>query len=141
MNKLTIPTILVATVMVAGIFAFMPVQQASTVHTTIGGLNVATADDQIIGGGSADLVILADSATIKDGILCASTVDANTNDVNTIEVDVTADGDSLILLDNAAIEGVGACELFSGFSINMDAAGTDATDFLDFSIAFTEVTP
>jgi len=34
MNKLTIPAILVATVMVAGIFAFMPVQQASTVHTT-----------------------------------------------------------------------------------------------------------
>jgi len=35
MNKLTIPAILVATVMVAGIFAFMPVQEASTVHTTI----------------------------------------------------------------------------------------------------------
>ncbi|GFN40476.1 MAG: hypothetical exported protein [Marine Group I thaumarchaeote] len=35
MNKLTVPAILVATVMVAGIFAFMPVQQASTVHTTI----------------------------------------------------------------------------------------------------------
>ena len=37
MNKLTIPAILVATVMVAGAFAFMPVQQASTVHTTIQG--------------------------------------------------------------------------------------------------------
>jgi len=35
MNKLMIPAILVATVMVAGIFAFMPVQQASTVHDTI----------------------------------------------------------------------------------------------------------
>ena len=35
MNKLTIPAILVATVMVAGIFAFMPVEQATTVHTTI----------------------------------------------------------------------------------------------------------
>ena len=34
MNKLTIPAILVATVMVAGIFAFIPVEQASTVHTT-----------------------------------------------------------------------------------------------------------
>ena len=37
MNKLTIPTILVATVMVAGIFAFIPVEQASTVHTTAAG--------------------------------------------------------------------------------------------------------
>jgi len=35
MNKITIPAILVATVMVAGAFAFMPVEQASTVHTTI----------------------------------------------------------------------------------------------------------
>jgi len=34
LNKLAIPAILVATVMVAGIFAFIPVQQASTVHTT-----------------------------------------------------------------------------------------------------------
>ena len=34
MNKLTIPAILAATVMVAGMFAFMPVEQASTVHTS-----------------------------------------------------------------------------------------------------------
>ena len=35
MNKLAIPAILAAIVLVAGIFAFMPVQQASTVHTTL----------------------------------------------------------------------------------------------------------
>jgi len=35
MNKLVIPTILLTTVMVAGIFAFSPVEQVSTVHTTI----------------------------------------------------------------------------------------------------------
>jgi len=35
MNKIAIPVILAATVMVAGIFAFMPVEQATTVHTTI----------------------------------------------------------------------------------------------------------
>jgi len=49
MNKLTIPAILVATVMVAGIFAFMPVEQASTVHTSatfLGNQNVfKTATD------------------------------------------------------------------------------------------------
>ncbi len=33
MNKLTIPSILAATVLIAGIFAFMPVEKASTVHT------------------------------------------------------------------------------------------------------------
>ena len=35
-NKFTIPAILVVTVFVAGIFAFMPVEKASTVHTTLG---------------------------------------------------------------------------------------------------------
>ena len=33
MNKLTIPSILAATVLIAGIFALMPVERASTVHT------------------------------------------------------------------------------------------------------------
>ena len=48
MNKLTIPTILVATVLVAGIFAFMPVQQASTVHTTLGSAaDLATVDANV----------------------------------------------------------------------------------------------
>ena len=35
MNKLAIPSILAATVLIAGIFAFMPVEKASTVHTGI----------------------------------------------------------------------------------------------------------
>jgi len=35
MNKFAIPAILVATVMVAGIFAFSPIEEASTVHTTL----------------------------------------------------------------------------------------------------------
>ena len=34
MNKFAIPAILLATVMVAGLFAFAPVEQASTVHTS-----------------------------------------------------------------------------------------------------------
>ena len=32
MNKLTIPALLLGVVMIAGVFAFMPVQEASTVH-------------------------------------------------------------------------------------------------------------
>ena len=35
MNKIVIPAILAATVLVAGMFALMPVQKASTVHTAI----------------------------------------------------------------------------------------------------------
>jgi hypothetical protein len=36
MNNKAIPTLLIATIMIAGAFAFMPVQEASTVHTTSG---------------------------------------------------------------------------------------------------------
>ena len=51
MNKnITIPTILAATIFVAGIFAFSPVQEASTVHTTL----IA---------GTVGLACLTDSAT------------------------------------------------------------------------------
>ena len=35
MNKLAIPAILAATILVAGIFALLPVEKAATVHTTI----------------------------------------------------------------------------------------------------------
>ena len=35
MNKIVIPAILAAIVMIAGIFTFMPIEQATTVHTTI----------------------------------------------------------------------------------------------------------
>ena len=35
LNKLVIPAILAVTVMVAGVFAFMPVEQASTVHASV----------------------------------------------------------------------------------------------------------
>ena len=35
LNKFTIPAILVVTILVAGIFAFIPVEKVSTVHTTL----------------------------------------------------------------------------------------------------------
>ena len=35
MNKIVIPAILVATILIAGIFALAPVEKAATVHTTI----------------------------------------------------------------------------------------------------------
>jgi len=57
MNKLTIPTILAATVMVAGIFAFMPVEQASTVHTTI---QATTAQIQSVDSTAADFAVTTD---------------------------------------------------------------------------------
>jgi len=46
MNKLLIPTILTATVLIAGMFAFLPVEKVSTVHDTIiAALDGADNDD------------------------------------------------------------------------------------------------
>ena len=71
MNKLTMPAILVATVMVAGVFAFMPVEQASTVHTTIQGA----------GGTSLDDVLAASMITEVEAV---SVTDSNTGDIVTL---------------------------------------------------------
>ena len=54
MNKITIPAILVATVMVAGAFAFMPVEQATTVHTTIQATTVPKVFTDNEGAGADD---------------------------------------------------------------------------------------
>ena len=62
MNKLTIPAILAATVMVAGVFAFMPIEQASTVHTstafTENSMKYVTVSDTctVTAAGQCDLV-------------------------------------------------------------------------------------
>ena len=53
MNKLTIPIALVAVIMVAGIFAFVPVGQAATVHDSLSNEAEALADaicDQTLDG-------------------------------------------------------------------------------------------
>ena len=55
LNKIVIPAILGITVLVAGIFAFMPVEKAGTVHTTI----IASISD-------ANVVGIVDSAVDFD---------------------------------------------------------------------------
>jgi len=69
MNKLTIPTILVATVMVAGAFAFMPVEQATTVHTTIQGTQLIDRTDSASATVAAtDFTFTCDRGCVIQGI-------------------------------------------------------------------------
>ena len=137
MNKLTIPTILVATVMVAGIFAFAPVEQASTVHTTIGIQNVVSVADQ---DASANAVILATSATVKAGDVCVQYTEGGGGDDNPIlHVDLNADGSDVNVL--AANIDVETCSPFAGHGINIDAVADDAADLLDYIISYKEATP
>jgi len=100
MNKLTIPAILVATVMVAGIFAFMPVEQASTVHTTgttqgavttTTTFTAASTGDIIWTCGSAGGCVVQDIYLTSDGTtILALTTLVVTTDAETLTVDGNA---------------------------------------------------
>ena len=84
MNKLAIPAILAATVLVAGIFAFMPVQQASTVHLTL-----ATGDNTSLAGevtdGTTTLTSTGNGITV--GIYTYTTDEVS----KVLAIEVTAD--------------------------------------------------
>jgi len=76
MNKIAIPAILVATVMVAGMFAFAPVEQASTVHLS-GTTTLAAASGTIVAIDTVDLAFV----DLADGDVVIALVDAvNTPD-------------------------------------------------------------
>ena len=65
MTKLMIPVIITVTVLAAGIFALMPVEQATAVHTTIQGTQMTQAT--IFGSdtiGAADIVCDSDAAFV-----------------------------------------------------------------------------
>ena len=68
MNKLLIPTILVATIMIAGVFAFNPVEKASTVHTTIGTSSMLTTTMTLPQNGD-DILLVIDCGPIGGTIL------------------------------------------------------------------------
>ena len=133
MNKLVIPAILVSITLIAGIFAFVPVEKASTVHTTIQGTQFnefksVFVDDTSVsnatatcGSGSDGLVFwTVSNSTIGDAgnALLTSTF--------TIVTDGdTSDGDDLQIVlstNQTAVSGV------------VSIAGTTATDF---NIGFT----
>lgn len=84
MHKLTIPAILAATVLAAGMFAMMPVERASTTHGSAGSVpgsvtgtsiadgSIATADiadDTIQGTALADAIVLDAATTISGNTL------------------------------------------------------------------------
>jgi len=141
MNKLLIPTILTATLVVAGIFAFMPIEQASTVHTTITAQLVTTATATVdLDALVADVDIIADSATVKKGTICAEIADPG-NDWDTgITAEITTGGLTVSLLSAGALETDGECADFSAFRLFViDDAGTNAQ--LDYVVAYSESNP
>jgi len=145
MNKLTIPTILVATVMVAGIFAFMPVEQASTVHTTIGLLQAvtATATDMVVDDVAAfdctDEVIIysiqVDSTDVSDTDVIALQID---DGVTTTVLDADVNGGGGGLTDTLSLDEFTAVEfpiaLAAGDELQLDITTVDAGSTEDITI-------
>jgi len=143
MNKITIPAILVATVMVAGMFAFMPVEQASTVHTTIQGtqMQIVTDDSNVLTvvAGDTDAALTISSAggvpfvlrTVYVQVDLGDAVDVELGAEESIEIeDVVFDGDVIITAigDTAVILGsdTEATDVDALAWINDDAAPIEA---------------
>jgi len=69
MTKFVIPSILAVTILIAGIFAFMPVEKAATVHTTI------TAGIDALAPLTVTLTPLASAARTASGVSTAQDTD------------------------------------------------------------------
>ena len=87
MNKIVIPVILTVTILIAGIFAMAPIQEASTVHTTI---QASVGESFRISSGSQDLgtqggtntyTLSCTDACIVETIHGWTTTDTDDNDI------------------------------------------------------------
>ena len=142
MNKFTIPVILAATIMLAGIFAFSPVEQASTVHDTI------VADLQGAGGLDLDAIDLAiDDLTTDVDDLTTDVTDVAA-DVNRLDVTVFASGPAptpTLPADIELIASLGVVDSGTGLGlieidilvIGPDGSGVEGLVVGDFTFTFT----
>jgi hypothetical protein len=121
MNKLTIPSVLIATVMIAAVFAFIPVDEAKAVHTTIQGTQFTLVD--VISNASVATGITCDSDKdfIVKVIVGAAEIDGTTVTVVMNGETVTLTGDNAVAAD-AGAPGFGS----SGLSFTIAAEADDS---------------
>lgn len=166
MKKIIIPTILTATILIAGMFAFMPVEKASAVHTTILSntmvlktircaetLNMAAANDD--GTYALDLPAASSNMQVVDIQLeaGAQTFDADdTLAITTFDADVVTLGEANaatitdVTFDAAPTEGsIEELTLGQPVSVNdvltMTVDGTATTNTSDYTISFFYMAP
>lgn len=126
MNKVLVPSILVIIVLVAGIFAFIPVEKASTVHTTIGG----NIDDQ-----NRVMTWTIESAVAVNTIIPSTEVITGTATLSTIdgagtcEIRAVGGADDTGPIDNLALgtTGVGALSASAGIDLVIEIGTTTCT--------------
>ena len=121
--KFYIPIILALTIVIAGVFAFMPVQEASTVHTTIleGSMNLvqvqatSTADDDdfLITCPATSDGCLIKEIYVDDDLAGSAGIDPGDA---TVDIDGAAGGEApfIISADTGAISGDGLVIVLSG---------------------------
>ena len=130
MNKFTIPAILLSTVMVAGMFAFMPVEQASTTHTSATGILESTMTpfkvacaEVTIAGGSEDGEITLDVNGANPVIVKAIYFESGTGS------GAVTDADDIIILDDIRVDtvtlGTSTDNSVGDGSIRFDAVPTE----------------
>ena len=95
MNKILMPALLVATIMVAGMFAFAPVEQASTVHTT--GITQGTTTVSSSTTGAEGTVTLTCGATSACVIQEIFITDEDAQAQVLTDVDLSINGDTIAL--------------------------------------------
>jgi len=134
MNKLAIPALLLGVVMIAGAFAFMPVQEASTVHTSVGGaanqFKVITAPQVtglVIEGGATTTLTCATGCIVHGITISMTSADASGNIA----------GDAM-LVDGSAI-GHETFTIGAGVDIVDVSIFTSATPAFNVSDAATEM--
>ena len=140
MNKLLIPTILAATIVIAGFFAFSPIEKATTVHTTITGqLMTIGESDTVSATTTTDLI--TDSTLVKSGHVCIEYTDNTTATTGAtaanLFLQITDAGDVIQLLDNDVIDDVGgACSNFTGFRLFVGSDANSTSDTYDAVFAY-----
>ena len=156
MNRVLIPSLLAVTVLIAGIFAFSPIEEASTVHTTILANQVQVVELGIITPGDmaagVEYSIDCDAAYRVVGI----TFDLGAGDyIGADEFDVTVGGDNYIddiqmvegaveLLDGSQIAAVATDDVLINTLFNIDDGTEDienarASVITSGSCTFTDV--
>ncbi len=116
MNKLVIPSILAATVLVGAMFAIIPVEKASTIHTTI--LSAIASKRILTVHRSLDGIISSGGATARAVVM-------DTTNVGTI-----ANGHFAAVLPAAGATCVAGANPAAGLTIKVGIAGGTLTDVL-----------
>lgn len=128
MKNIIIPVILASTLLMAGMFAFMPVEKATSVHGTL-----LAKQNAVASGDSADnsavVTIVPDSSKLKRGFICIKTTDAGGDSDADLELAIEDDlGLVVDLLDSASMEDAGGeCVEFAGYRVQLATGGAGDT--------------